>query len=1022
MLTEQCPSSFVAVVVDDNDNNNNKKISIYDQSSLTELSTPDIINEMDAMFSSLIIDNDTALVQKIVDKLNTNFLPRPTLIDPHLPKWLTPLIPIVLSGSNEIAKIIYTIVKIRGYKFISIFLPHQPSSLIDINEKLLNLLLFQKEEEEEEEDAWHLKYVYILLATSTLATPFSISKFTYTPKGDGVETLQSLLEKIYHHLLDVFLGEVRGSIGGPLQMASILYCSAIFRRKEFSSLKNSFLQDLTEQRWSVSKYRLFLKTYNSSSKMLGIALLEKISLRLKEERRPLLSLLLVYVALLEICTSDFDGLQTLALQDPPTVELKYQWKSTKSLVRTCSPSSLPGFIEHLFRRLKDDLLQCQMPGISQRCNAHLLALYHCTMKVDNLTASFIDNLDIFTDLLNWEGERGHRSVVVRDTSLLLLWSLLRLPLKDGSVPLSAESLKALKVTLLTTLLFDREVSIRRGAVACMQEFLGRWMEDGAEKEEMMVFVDPQSISGHLDDPGSRLMHLIPSLETLSFKKEVVESIIKNRIRLGCWDRRHREGLSLAVFPFLGGATAAVPELLFRILKEDGPDASYKHGVVLALSSSLFSVVLPRLTKDILEFSIKEVLEALSERSLHFDMLSFAFLKLLISICKVKTNNCNSDPRMLDCAWKIISSSKDPRIHALVAQGLLEEMSADTVGIELFYREKILPTAHKGRSIHARLASILALGAMPCFLLTKREEPLQRLFATILLSPSIEVRKTIIVAFSKIKNSSSFTFSPALIDLIVESAMSYECDSRGDVGSELRGVSMALLKDLRVEKWKSIAKRHLFDKLDRLRVVALSLLADVLGSLNIGDCIYEPGKFFIAAQSLLGDGNDGIVMSGLISSSGSMNVLIARHSYSLLKKFSVSSIMEGIKCYLCCLKGRDSVIVGRRTIAILIERIFGLVDDDFEGFKDVSGLDVGSYLMDWTTMPKIPIQDLVRLCRIMKYYRSLNSEVDKWCIEWEEMAFKINSFTDGRINGGGCGGGMSSSQQVICDMFKKIEFN
>lgn len=1019
MLTEQCPSSFVTVVDDDDNNNNNNNNGIYDQSSLTELSTPDIINEMDAMFSSLIIDNDTALVQKIVDRLNKNFLPRPTLIDPHLPKWLTPLIPIVLSGSNEIAKIIYTIIKIRGYKFISIFLPHQPSSLIDINEKLLKLLLFQKEEEEQqqEEDAWHLKYVYILLATSTLAAPFSISKFTYKPKGDGLETLQSLLEKIYHHLLDVFLGEERGSIGGPLQMASILYCSAILRRKEFSSLKNSFLEDLTEQR-SHSKYHLFLKIYDSSSKNLGIALLEKISLCLKEERRPLLSLLLVYVSLLEICTSDFDGLQSLALQKPPTVELKYQWKSTKSLVRTCSPSSLPGFVEHLFRRLKDDLLRSQMPGISQRCNAHLLALYHCTMKVDNLAASFIDNLDIFTDLLNWEGERGHRSVVVRDTSLLLLWSLLRLPLKDGSVPLSAESLKALKVTMLTTLLFDREVSIRRGAIACMQEFLGRWMEDGAEKEEMMVFVDPQSISGHLDDPGSRLMKLIPSLETLSFKKEVVESITKNRIRLGCWDRRHREGLSLSVFPFLEGA-AAVPELLFRILKEDGPDASHKHGLVLALSSSLFSIVPPRLAKDIIEFSIKEVLEGLSERSLHFDMLSFAFLKLLISICKVKINNSNSDPRMLDCAWKIISSSKDPRIHALVANGLLKEMSADTVGIESFYREKILPTAHKGRSIHARLASISALGAMPCFLLTKREEPLQLLFATILLSPSIEVRKTMIVAFSKIKQSSSFTFSPALTDLIVESAMSYECDSRGDVGSELRGVSMALLKDLRVEKWKSIAKRHLFDKLDRLRVVALSLLGDVLESLKIGDCIYEPGKFFIAAQSLLGDGNDGIVMSGLVSSSGSMNVLIARHSYSLLKKFSVSAIMEGIKCYLFCLKGRDSVIVGRRTIVILIERIFGLVDD-FEGFKDVSGLDVGSYLMDWTTMPKIPMQDLVRLCRIMKYYRSLNGEVDKWCIGWEEMASEINSFTDGCINCGGCSG--VSSSQVICDMFKKFEFN
>lgn len=954
---------------------------------MVEPSTPDIINEMDALFSNLI--KDTTSIEKVINRLNVYFLSRPTLIDPHLPKWLSPLIPLVMNGYPQIAKVVYTIAKIRGYKFISMYLPHEASLMIITNYNLFKLLssppvsgdIGNSEDKcisDSDDDNWHLKYVYLLIATSTLLAPFSLEKFKYSYIDPP--SLVFLLEKISNILLDTFLGEKDGSIDGPLQKASIAYCTAIFKRKEFFPLKNLFLSSLLNSH-SIGKYQLFLKLYDHSLKNIGLSLINNISISLEIDKS--LSLQLVYLSLLEKCASNFSVLQEMALVK--TGESRYQWKATKSLIRTLNSSNTPLFIKYLFDEL-ELLLPNQMPGISLKCNAHLLALYHCTL-IKGVEGFDVSNLGIFNSLLNWEGERGHRSVVVRDTSLLLLWSLIRLPFK---MVLPKTCIRSLMVSLLSTLLFDREVSIRRGAVACLQEFLGRWMYDGIEKEEMMSFICPFSISGRLDDPSSRINQLVSLVSHLSFKDDILESIIRNRIRLGSWDRRHREAMAIGVFSILNWGS----NLLFSVLKEGKQiEPSYKHGLILALSSSN---ILEN-HHEILEYVFKEMLENVSERSLHFDMLSFSLIKVLINLNPL-------DSRMLDCAWKVISFSKDTRMHSLVADSLLKNLSPETEGIESFYREKILPTAHKGRSIHARLASILSLGSMPPFLLKKRSDSLQNLFSSILSSPSIEVRKNMIIAIGRMK---SFICSSLLIDIIIESSKSYECDSRGDIGSELRGVSMTLLKDLNCSCWYSIALRHLFDKLDRLRVLALDIIFDSCPPIFLSESIYEPQKFFNASKYLLGNGEDDIALSGLISSSGSMNILISIHAYSSLKEFSILRIINGIKNFLSCLKGKDAIIVGRRTIILLIERIFGFVDD-FEAFppnaNDIYEF-IGSLLIDWSSMSKIPIQDLLRICRIMKYLRSFSIDVDEWCSGWESARSEAAYDND-------------SSQKVIYEMFKK----
>lgn len=125
------------------------------------------------------------------------------LLDPHLEAMVTPPVQALqravksrrdLTTKNEdicrIARLLYSYAKVRGYKTILRFFPHEVGDVIPTVEALRHF----QQQEANTSDTWELRYVMLLWLSLVCMIPFDLKNFSATIADEIVTICQTFLE------------------------------------------------------------------------------------------------------------------------------------------------------------------------------------------------------------------------------------------------------------------------------------------------------------------------------------------------------------------------------------------------------------------------------------------------------------------------------------------------------------------------------------------------------------------------------------------------------------------------------------------------------------------------------------------------------------------------------------------------------------------------------------------------------------------------------------------------------------
>lgn len=215
-----------------------------------ELNVPTCLHadELSITVSNLVaLSAEKILIQKSCEVLDM-YMEEPTLLDPHLHKWIPALCKNLLCTLNNeyceqnraqfiyTAKFLYYLCKVRG---VNVVLSHFPHAIDDVVPALL-FTMNSLCESSSEEDFWIVRYVSILMGASVMHVPFDLSKFER--RFRSLSNHQNISDFI-GRLFDLVLEKVLTATGRERD-AAVLFWSKVVRRPDstpqmFSSVINS---------------------------------------------------------------------------------------------------------------------------------------------------------------------------------------------------------------------------------------------------------------------------------------------------------------------------------------------------------------------------------------------------------------------------------------------------------------------------------------------------------------------------------------------------------------------------------------------------------------------------------------------------------------------------------------------------------------------------------------------------------------------------------------------------------------
>lgn len=152
---------------------------------------------------------------------------QPALLDPHMEGWLLKLFAPVKKADptllHFIMRVVYFLAKIRGYKTLIKFFPHEVTDL----EPSFELLLAQGDPDDS--DNWETRYVLLLWVSIVIRVPFDLCSIDTTETGAGEEG--SLLHRIMTVAMS-YLGQPTKTREG----AAVLIAQLLTRRDAESQL------------------------------------------------------------------------------------------------------------------------------------------------------------------------------------------------------------------------------------------------------------------------------------------------------------------------------------------------------------------------------------------------------------------------------------------------------------------------------------------------------------------------------------------------------------------------------------------------------------------------------------------------------------------------------------------------------------------------------------------------------------------------------------------------------------------
>lgn len=122
---------------------------------------------------------------------------QPHLLNPHLPSLIDQLLAYIRTKDVPITlfhaafKYLYQLAKVRTYKVLLKFLPHEINDLVFVLEAL-------EQQNVEDTENWETRYMLIFWLSILVLNPFEIARFDTHTIGEGGDEKQSIVDRIFN--------------------------------------------------------------------------------------------------------------------------------------------------------------------------------------------------------------------------------------------------------------------------------------------------------------------------------------------------------------------------------------------------------------------------------------------------------------------------------------------------------------------------------------------------------------------------------------------------------------------------------------------------------------------------------------------------------------------------------------------------------------------------------------------------------------------------------------------------------
>ncbi|POW16356.1 hypothetical protein PSTT_01484 [Puccinia striiformis] len=748
---------------------------------------------------------------------------------------------------QKLSHLLYFIVKVRGYKTIVRFFPHQVQDL-SIVISTFGLVLPKSDEKgpnkivETFSDAtlWHFRYILLLWLSLICMIPFDLSRF------DQLATLQTQNTSTYQYVERIGWAYL-GLPGKEREAAALVLARLMLREDVFHSHLLTFVEKCIGHLRTAGEHDLFLAT--------GIAQVLCILLELARPLQMLDALPLLHQALLETSRLPYIsasiGLRKLRAKLAGRVALVTPMNSEDSSASEDElvPESIEMIVQDLLECLQDKDTVVRWSGAKylakigkrlpeafsiQICDA-ILDLFSLQtieeqrggidlLSVNDYTwqgaclacAEFlrqksfpVSRLGILIEwALHFEQRKGVQSIGsgVRDAAAFVLWSFGRAFSPSEVEPFANQ----LAIQLVLQSLFDREVHVRRAGSAAFQENVGR----------LGIFPHGIEVLQRADffTVGLRRSSFLKAAPDVARFEEYREAILNHLLEVCVchWDNDVRELASQSICQIARSAFVQIPPVLLSRLESglQSKDINQIHGSILTLAELAQAVQSDKTDKA--NVQLLERIFRLVTGILDCNLKPRQLEVLLGSTCQALANTLPDCPQLCERfvespAWiqlvDIGMKRSDDHLHCSL-QSVLCQLSIRGVGVkQIQFFSKALTTG----SVVARQASARCLGGFtfsskalqtsfePTFdlLVARTEEKSSGLSEPIeVIRNCIESLLSIVAHFGdQFQTCCTQEQFSRLLKVFFDGLSNYTNDQRGDVGSWVRTSSLKSLEQI-----------------------------------------------------------------------------------------------------------------------------------------------------------------------------------------------------------------------------------
>lgn len=753
---------------------------------------------------------------------------------------------------QKLPHLLYFIVKVRGYKTIVRFFPHQVQDL-SIVISTFGLVLFTPESRSSRivqifsnPSLWHFRYILLLWLSLICMIPFDLSRF------DKISTLQTQNISTFEYVEKIGWSYLRLP-GKEREAAALVLARLMLREDVFRSHLLAFVEKCLENLRAAGEHDLFLATgtaqvlciitelarpaqLRSVLPLLHQALLEigrlpyiSASINLRKLRAKLAGRVALITPVHSECSTAGgdeqvpESIESIVqnlldcLQDKDTVVrwsgAKYLAKIGRRLPEAFSIQICDAILELFTIKTVEeqqggvgiDLLSVNDYTWQGACLACAEFLRQKCFPISRLECL----IEWVIRALHFEQRKGVQSIGsgVRDAAAFVLWSFGRAFSSSQVKPFA----KRLATQLVLQSLFDREVHVRRAGSAAFQENVGR----------LGIFPHGIEVLQRADffTVGLRKSAFLKAAPDVARFEEYRQAILDHLLEVCVchWDSGVRQLASQSICQISQTAFDRIPSSLLHRLESGlrSKDINQVHGSILTLGE-LSKAAQPHKIDQPTAAELLEKIFSLITALLDSNLQTRQLETLMVSICQALANTLPDCPRLCgrfveSPSWMqlvdICLKRSDDDIHCSL-QSVLYQLSLRGVGADQI---KLFSKNLSSGSVVSRQASARCLGgfAFSSDTLQSFFRPTFELLVAVTKakrsgSPEpIEVIRNCTESLTSVVTNLGAQFKTfctqeqfsALQSVLLDGLSNYTNDQRGDVGSWVRASSLRSLEQL-----------------------------------------------------------------------------------------------------------------------------------------------------------------------------------------------------------------------------------